>query len=163
MSEGHDWTRPPFAKKVYNLPFAKMLWLFVGLFGVVAIITTTFTHGPNVGTWHTRDFVFIAVATSIVPLLLTLFLYRFANVVLTPETVCTMNDFSVRQTMRLDRIARVSKPWYVAGLFLIVKEKEVLARLWIPLFMLDKGDFISSLSQVVPQDNPLRNFFSGQD
>lgn len=162
MSEGHDWTTPPFAKKVYYWPFGKTFWGFAGISFAFFVLAISLMYVLNVRNWHLIDLLLITAASLVASAIQTIICYRFGTVVLTPETICTFNPYNVRQTMRLDGIEKVCKAWYGLGLFLIVKEKGVFMRLWIPLFLLDERDFINSLAQVVPQDNPLRKYYEGQ-
>ena len=157
MAEGHDWTRPPFAKKVYRIPLLRVFFIVL-----IPIVLPVFIADVASGL---IDVVFTSMQLTgavLIATLTTVWVNWLARVDLTPETICTMNDLSLRQTMRLDSIEKVFKPWYGFHMFVVVKARNTMMRLWVPLFMQDLEDFKHSVSQVAPLGNPLRAFFEDQ-
>ncbi|MCH8980352.1 MAG: hypothetical protein IH945_14100 [Armatimonadetes bacterium] len=154
MAEGHDWTRPPFAKKVYRVPLRRVFFIVLVAVAIPLLIADVASG--------LIDVVFTSMQLAgavLIAALVTVWFNWLTRVDLTPETICTMNDLNLRQTVRLDSIERVFEPRYSFHMFLIVKARNTKMRLWVPLFLRDFDDFKSSLAQVAPPDNPLRAFF----
>ena len=158
MPEGFDWSEPPFAKKVFYPPFGKVFLALLPLYFVCGLLPMMYISRSEPIPWGTADWTFLLLVVVAASALAAWLLYVLARVDLTPRTISSMNDLSLRQTVSLEGITSVTRPWYALRLFVIVKHKDALTRLWVPTFLKERDEFVSALSQVVQSENLLLTF-----
>lgn len=156
MVEGHDWSQPPFVRKVYRWPFGKTFVIMAPLMLVTIVLSTVVFEGVAALSWERIDWIHILTFGLIYPLIFSFINYQFWSIVLTPETIGASSGL---RTFRLENIETVARPWHSFGLFVVVKQKGGWLKLSIPMFMDDMDDFVRSLEQVAPESNPLRQYF----
>ena len=153
MSEGFDWSRPPFAKHVYRVRLLPV---------VVAALTFALMHFSSHALyglqWSSRDYLQLLILPPSMAIVVTLLLHWLARVDLTPDSITTANAYGIRQKMLIKDIDRAWRPWYAVGIFVIVQGEGHLFRLWVPLFLHEFPDFSAAVQQVTPDHHPLRAF-----
>jgi hypothetical protein len=156
MVEGHDWSQPPFTVRRYFVPWGRAFW--ATFLPVTCLYLGTYLAAG--GTTSLRDFlefaVMVAIGSASLAAGLALFIHRLAYVQLTPDSVKTWNDMSIRQTMRLEDIERAWVPQAYFGWFVLVKSRRDVLRLYIPTFLSGWSEFRDSVRQVTPVGHPLR-------
>lgn len=158
MPEGFDWSRPPFAKKVYRvrlLPVFLVTLVFTALTFAALHFALHAIYGLQ---WSSRDYLQLLIVPPAMAVVVTPWVNWLYRVDLTPDSVTTSNAYGIRQKMLIKDIDRAWRPWYAVGIFVIVQGEGHLFRLWVPLFLHEFPDFSAAVQQVTPDHHPLRAF-----
>lgn len=159
MAEGHDWTRPPFTKKVYQVPLVPVFAVIVVFAALLVIPVDLAKHAVLGRPWGGIDYWQLLTIPPALGVVMAPLVYWLARVDLTPDSITTSNAWGVRQKMPITDIDRAWRPWYAVGLFVIVQGRGRVFRLWVPLFLRGFEDFCACFQQVTPDTHPLHVFF----
>ena len=156
MVEGHDWSQPPFTVRRFYVHWGRAFWALF-LFSWCLFVGIDLATG---GTTGLQDFGAFALRLTILSAsfaaVFGLMIHRLAYVQLTPDSVKTWNDMSIRHTMRIEDIERAWVPPAYFGWFVLVKSRRDVLRLYIPTFLSGWSEFRDSVRQVTPVGHPLR-------
>ena len=156
MVEGHDWSQPPFTVRCFYVPWGRAFWAFFLVFWCVFFGTDLATGGSTSLLDTGASALRFAILSAPIAAVFALTTHRLAYVHLTPDSVKTWNDMSIRHTMRFEDIERAWVPPSLFGWFVLVKSRRDVLRLYIPTFLSGWSEFRDSVRQVTPVGHPLR-------